>query len=97
MLDGGGVRAKRGKAYDGDWRRRLAWMWMLEGVDEKALALAAPAAQRSRDLVPEADWVAGLAAWRLGRYDNAGHHFEHLAFNKEIGRESCRERVCQYV
>ncbi|MFC3674089.1 lytic transglycosylase domain-containing protein [Ferrovibrio xuzhouensis] len=82
MLDERGLRAKMSKSEYDDWRRRLAWMWILEGDDEKALALAAPAAQRSRDLVPEADWVAGLAAWRLGRYDNAGHHFEHLAFNK---------------
>lgn len=67
--------------YD-DWRRRLAWLWILEGNDEKALALAAPAAKRSRRLVPEADWVAGLAAWRLGRYDNAAHHFESLAFSQ---------------
>jgi soluble lytic murein transglycosylase-like protein len=82
MLENSNLRAKMSKSEYDDWRRRLAWMWMLEGEDEKALALAAPAAQRSRDRVPEADWVAGLAAWRLGRYDNAGHHFEHLAFNK---------------
>jgi soluble lytic murein transglycosylase-like protein len=82
MLENDSLRAKMSKSEYDDWRRRLAWMWILEGDDEKALALAAPAAQRSRDVVPEADWVAGLAAWRLGRYDNAGHHFEHLAFNK---------------
>ena len=67
--------------YD-DWRQRLAWLYVLEGDDEKALSLAAPAAKRSRVRVPEADWVAGLAAWRLGRYDNAAHHFENLAFSK---------------
>lgn len=66
--------------YD-DWRRRLAWMRFLDGEDERALDLAAASARRSRGRVPEADWVAGLAAWRLGRYDNAAHHFEHLAFS----------------
>lgn len=67
--------------YD-EWRKRLAWLHVLEGNDAKALELAAPAAQRSRARVPDADWVAGLAAWRLGRYDNAAHHFENLAFSK---------------
>lgn len=65
-----------------DWRRRLAWMYVLEGQDERALANAGPAAQRSRARLSEPDWVAGLAAWRLGKYDNAAHHFENLAFSK---------------
>lgn len=81
-LDSKDVKGKLSRSEYDDWARRLAWMWILEGDDEKALALAAPAAKRSRARVPEADWVAGLAAWRLGRYDNAGHHFENLAFNK---------------
>ncbi|HEX6959108.1 MAG TPA: lytic transglycosylase domain-containing protein [Ferrovibrio sp.] len=68
--------------YD-DWRRRLAWLWLLDGEDAKALDLASAAAERSRARVPEADWIAGLAAWRLGRYDNAGHHFENLAFSRQ--------------
>jgi len=75
------LRAKISASEYDDWRRRLAWMVILNGQDEKALQYAAPAAKRSRAKVPEADWVAGLAAWRLGRYDNAAHHFENLAFN----------------
>lgn len=76
------LRAKASHSeYDG-WRRRLAWLYLLEGEDEKALSLAASAAKRSRLRVPEADWVAGLAAWRLGKYDNAAHHFENLAFSR---------------
>lgn len=76
------IRAKVSASEYDEWRRRLAWLYLLENEDEKALALAAPAARRSRLRVPEADWVAGLAAWRLGRYDNAAHHFENLAFSK---------------
>lgn len=75
------IRSKLSASEYDDWRRRVAWSRFLEGEDAKALALAGPAAQRSRSRVPQADWVAGLAAWRLGRYDNAAHHFENLAFS----------------
>ncbi len=76
------IRSRLSASEYDDWRRRVAWSHFLDGEDEKALALAAASAQRSRGRVPEADWVAGLAAWRLGRLDNAGHHFEHLAFSE---------------
>ncbi len=76
------IRSRLSASEYDDWRRRVAWSWFLDGEDAKALALAGPAAQRSRSRVPEADWVAGIAAWRLGRYDNAAHHFEHLAFSQ---------------
>jgi soluble lytic murein transglycosylase len=76
------IRSKVSASEYDEWRKRLAWMLILEGQDQKALGLAEPAAKRSRARVPDADWVAGLAAWRLGRYDNAAHHFENLAFSK---------------
>ncbi len=76
------IRSRLSASEFDDWRRRVAWSWFLDGEDEKALALAGPAAQRSRSRVPEADWVAGIAAWRLGRLDNAAHHFENLAFSQ---------------
>jgi soluble lytic murein transglycosylase-like protein len=64
------------------WRRRIASQYFIAGNDQKALILAAAAARRSRAEVPTADWVAGLAAWRLARYDNAAHHFEQLAHSE---------------
>ncbi len=64
-----------------DWRRKVAWGYFLEGNDEAALRLAS-AATRSRSVVPLADWVAGLAAWRLNRFDNAAHHFSELGQNR---------------
>jgi soluble lytic murein transglycosylase len=76
------IRSKVSASEYDEWRKRLAWLHVLDGNDDKALALAAPAAQRSRARVPDADWIAGLSAWRLGRYDNAAHHFENLAFSK---------------
>ncbi|MCW0234820.1 MAG: lytic transglycosylase domain-containing protein [Ferrovibrio sp.] len=76
------IRSKVSASEYDEWRKRLAWLYVLEGNDARALELAAPAAQRSRARVPDADWIAGLSAWRLGRYDNAAHHFENLAFSK---------------
>lgn len=76
------IRSKVSASEYDEWRKRLAWLHVLEGNDEKALALAGPAAQRSRARVADADWIAGLSAWRLGRYDNAAHHFENLAFSR---------------
>lgn len=49
------------------------------GMDEKALEITGKAADRSGGLVPESHWWAGLAAWRLARYDLAAKHFEALA------------------
>lgn len=48
------------------------------GMDEKALEIAGKAAGRSGALVPESNWWAGLAAWRLDRYDVAAAYFEAL-------------------
>lgn len=67
--------------YD-SWRRRIANQYFMDGNDAKALVLAGAAARRSRKEVPTADWVAGLAAWRSGRFDNAAHHFEQLALSE---------------
>lgn len=50
------------------------------GDDQKALAIAADIA-RGGD-VPGANWTAGLAAWRLGKFDQARQHFEALAHSK---------------
>ncbi len=64
--------------YD-DARSRLAFAYFRKGLDERALRLASASAKRSRKYVPYADWTAGLAAWRLGRYDVAARHMEALA------------------
>ena len=57
----------------------IATRWYFRGEDEKAYRIAAAAAKRSRAHVAIADWTAGLAAWRLGRYADAEEHFEALA------------------
>lgn len=57
---------------------RVAESYFYEGDDDKALALGA-LASRSGDAAPMANWIAGLAAWRLGEADIAATHFEALA------------------
>jgi soluble lytic murein transglycosylase-like protein len=81
VLERADVREALSTSEFDNWRRRAAHYAFMAGKDERALALASAAARRSRDQVPDADWFAGLAAWRLGRYDNAAHHFEQLAFS----------------
>ncbi len=59
----------------------IAVRWYFRGEDEKAYRIAAAAAERSREHVAIADWTAGLAAWRMGRYPAAEKHFEALALS----------------
>ena len=58
---------------------RLAFAYLRYGLDKESLRLAAASAARSGAKLPYANWTGGLAAWRLGRYGEAGRHFETLA------------------
>jgi soluble lytic murein transglycosylase-like protein len=49
-----------------EWRQRVAWSFYIENDDENALALAETVREGSGGWVAEGEWVAGLAAWRLG-------------------------------
>lgn len=49
------------------------------GRDDDAWRLASAAADRSGAAVPEARWVAGLAAWRRGAAEDAALRFSALA------------------
>ncbi|ABS62340.1 Lytic transglycosylase catalytic [Parvibaculum lavamentivorans DS-1] len=60
-------------------RERVVASYFLEGEDNRAYLLANEILQAHAREVPLADWYAGLAAWRMGNYDNAGRHFERLA------------------
>lgn len=57
----------------------VAAAWYYFGKNDKAFALADGAARRSGAAIPIAHWTAGLAAWRLGRVEEAAWHFERLA------------------
>lgn len=60
-------------------KSEIAAAHFVNGQEGRALALAAPAAERSGKLLPRAHWTAGLAAWRLRNLDSARRHFEALA------------------
>ncbi|MBA4164705.1 MAG: lytic murein transglycosylase [Erythrobacter sp.] len=49
-----------------EWRQRVAWSFYIENDDAGAYALALTVRDGAGAWVAEGDWVAGLAAWRLG-------------------------------
>lgn len=49
------------------------------GRDAEAAVWASQVAERSGAEMPAADWVAGLALWRLGKPEQARAHFENVA------------------
>ncbi len=57
----------------------VAAAYFQDGRDQEALQLASAAARRNGKIVPRAHWTAGLAAWRLGRIDQAVQHFSEMA------------------
>jgi soluble lytic murein transglycosylase len=59
-------------------RARLGAGYFADGRDEWALEWAGGAADRSGNYIAQAYWTAGLAAWRLERFDVAGSHFEQM-------------------
>jgi len=63
---------------------RIANEYYLTNHDEKAFALA-QLASRSREHVSQADWIAGLSAWRLGDCAVAAQHFEHVSESAVAG------------
>ncbi len=58
---------------------RIAQAWYFEKDYRKAYNLAASAAARSGDLVPTSHWIAGLAAWRQDKWNQAARHFGAVA------------------
>lgn len=64
---------------------RVAKAHYFKGNIDKALALGAKAEARSGPEVPEASWFAGLAAWRMGRYEDAARHFSKVPESYDAG------------
>ncbi len=58
---------------------QVAAAWFYYGKIERAYELAGPAAKRSGKDAPMTNWIAGLAAWRLDRLQEAAEHFEVMA------------------
>lgn len=79
LLKGSEARRLLDRVEIDDGFAQVAAGWFYYGKPEKAFRLASRAAARSGGQVPLAQWIAGLAAWRLQRLDAAARHFEQLA------------------
>ncbi len=60
-------------------RAEIAASYFFNGKTRDAYELAAAAARRSSVEAPHAGWIAGLSAWRLGKYEEAAGFFELTA------------------
>lgn len=80
-LQGAELRGKLSRTDYGRLAHQVAAGQYYLGDDATALALADNVAAEVRSEVPEADWIAGLAAFRLERYELAAKHFAAMAEN----------------
>ena len=78
ILNGGNAERALGASRVDALKTELAIYYLQAGKFERAYALAS-AATRSRDAVPNAPWVAGLAGWKIGKHKEAAQHFEAVA------------------
>ena len=62
-----------------EWRQRVAWSYYIENRDADAWGMANLVREGSGAWVAEGEWVAGLAAWRLGDCDAAADGFRAAA------------------
>ncbi|MGH6878904.1 MAG: lytic transglycosylase domain-containing protein [Rhizomicrobium sp.] len=62
----------------------VAAAYLAEGQDDAAARVAGAITGLDRDTAPLLDWVSGLAAYRLGKFADAGLSFEHLAQNGAV-------------
>lgn len=60
-------------------RADIAASYYFNGKVQDAYRLASEAARRSKLDAPYAGWIAGLASWRLRKYDEAAEFFEYTA------------------
>ncbi len=77
LLDG--IDATLSPAARAEWRQRVAFSYYIENNDPAAFALARTVNDGSGAWVAEGNWVAGLAAWRMGDCGSAGAYFEQAA------------------
>ncbi len=57
-------------------KTRLGAGYFAAGRDQWAVKWAGEAAERSGPWLPEANWTAGLASWRLGNREEAARYFQ---------------------
>ena len=65
-------------------KARLALGYFFAGRDEWSVMWAKEAANRSGQYLPEANWTAGLASWRMEKFKLAAQFFKAAATTKGI-------------
>ena len=65
-------------------RTHVASGWFFHGNGKRAYDMARPAAKRSGHRIPYAHWIAGLSAYRLGKFVEAAGHFEFVAQSDKV-------------
>jgi len=78
ILNSGNAERALGATRVDTLKTELAIYYLQSGRYDRAYALAS-AATRSRDAVPNAAWVAGLAGWKTGKQREAAQQFEWVA------------------
>ena len=61
------------------FQQRIAWVYFLNNMDADARRLADLASSGPTEYAINAEWVAGLAAWRMGDYPAAADRFAAVA------------------
>lgn len=61
------------------FQQRIAWVYYLNGDDRNARRIADLARSGPTEYAINAEWVSGLAAWRMGDYEAAAGHFGNVA------------------
>lgn len=77
LLDG--IDASLSSEARAEWRQRVAFSYYIENNDPAAFAIAQTVGEGSGAWVAEGDWVAGLAAWRMGDCGQSAQYFERAA------------------
>ncbi len=78
LLDG--IDASLSPQARAEWRKQVAWSYYIENQDAAALAMAKTVGiDGAGAWVAEGEWVAGLAAWRLGDCAEAAEGFRRSA------------------
>lgn len=81
FIESNDVKGKLSKTDYGKLAAQVAAAHYYLGDAREALTLAEGVAQDLRAAVPDADWIAGLAAFKLKRYDVGAGHFASMAEN----------------
>ncbi|MBV9882561.1 MAG: lytic transglycosylase domain-containing protein [Sphingomonadaceae bacterium] len=61
------------------FQQRIAWVYFLNGMDQDARRIADLARSGPTAYAINAEWVSGLAAWRMADYAAAAEHFADVA------------------